>query len=79
MTVQRRKSPDEEFEDDDDIVDREATRTAHDVTETVMQLRMDSEEKQRQLMMLQQRLVDEMFGEQKTKIFYVTFRINNVN
>ncbi|CAF0942879.1 unnamed protein product [Adineta steineri] len=57
VTVQPRKSPDEEFQyDDNDDHDHEATRTAQDVTETVLQLRMDNEEKQRQLMISQQRL-----------------------
>ncbi|CAF0875616.1 unnamed protein product [Adineta steineri] len=57
VTVQPRKSPDEEFQyDDNDDLDHEATRTAQDVTETVLQLRMDNEEKQRQLMISQQRL-----------------------
>ena len=36
----------------------EAMQTAQDVTETVLQLRMDNEEKQRQLIILQQRLVN---------------------
>ncbi len=58
MTVQPRRSPVEEIEhDDDDDNDREATRTAQDITETVLQLRMDNEEKQRQLIIFQQRLV----------------------
>ncbi|CAF1273302.1 unnamed protein product [Rotaria sp. Silwood1] len=51
-TVQPVKSAEEDIEDDD----REATRTAQDVTETVLQLRMDNEEKQRQLIIFQQRL-----------------------
>ena len=41
----------------DEEIDGEATRTAQDVTETVIQLRMDNEEKQRQLILVQQRLV----------------------
>jgi hypothetical protein len=48
---------DEEIEYDDDD-DGEAIRTAHDVTETVLQLRMDNEEKQRQVIIIQQRLVN---------------------
>ena len=40
--------------EDDEI---EATRTAHDVTETVLQLRMENEEKARQVLIVQQRLV----------------------
>ncbi|CAF3686703.1 unnamed protein product [Rotaria sp. Silwood1] len=51
-TVQPVKSAEEDIEDED----REATRTAQDVTETVLQLRMDNEEKQRQLIIFQQRL-----------------------
>ncbi len=47
------KPAEEEIEDDD----AEATRTAQDVTETVVQLRIDNEEKQRQMIILQQRLV----------------------
>lgn len=47
------KPPDEEFEE----YDYEAERTTQGVTETVIQLRMDNEEKQRQLIILQQRLV----------------------
>ncbi len=57
VAVQPTKPSEEEIEDADDD-DHEATRTAQDVTETVLQLRMDSEEKQRQLMILQQRLVN---------------------
>ncbi|CAF4034112.1 unnamed protein product [Rotaria sordida] len=55
VAVQPVKSAEEDIDDDDDD-DGEATRTAHDVTETVLQLRMDNEEKQRQLIILQQRL-----------------------
>jgi hypothetical protein len=42
------------MEDDD----AEATRTAQDVTDTFVQLRIDNEEKQRQTIILQQRLVN---------------------
>ncbi|CAF3016626.1 unnamed protein product, partial [Rotaria sp. Silwood2] len=52
VAVQPVKSTEEDFEDDEG----ELTRTAQDVTETVLQLRMDNEEKQRQLIILQQRL-----------------------
>ncbi|CAF1535181.1 unnamed protein product, partial [Rotaria sordida] len=55
VAIQPVKSAEEDIDDDDDD-DGEATRTAHDVTETVLQLRMDNEEKQRQLIILQQRL-----------------------
>jgi hypothetical protein len=55
IAVQPTKPSEEEIEDDDV---GEATRTAQDVTETVLQLRMDNEEKQRQLIIAQQRLVN---------------------
>lgn len=45
-------------EDDIDDMEAEATRTAQDVTDTVLQLRMENEEKQRQVIILQQRLVN---------------------
>lgn len=56
VATQPPKPSAEELEYDDDD-QNEATRTAHDVTETVLQLRMDSEEQQRQIIILQQRLV----------------------
>lgn len=59
VAVQPAKLTDEDFEDDE----AEATRTAQDVTETVLQLRMDNEEKQRQLIIFQQRLVNKMIKE----------------
>ncbi|CAF4807885.1 unnamed protein product, partial [Rotaria magnacalcarata] len=43
-------------EEDDEDDEREATHTAQGVTETVLQLRMDNEDKQRQTIILQQRL-----------------------
>ncbi|CAF3402984.1 unnamed protein product [Rotaria socialis] len=43
-------------EDDEDDDEREATLTAQGVTDTVLQLRMDNEDKQRQTIILQQRL-----------------------
>lgn len=43
----------------DEEIDADATRTAQDITETVIQLRMDNEEKQRQLIIVQQRLVND--------------------
>jgi len=55
IAVQPTKPSEEEIEDDDV---GEAARTAQDVTETVLQLRMDNEEKQRQLIIAQQRLVN---------------------
>jgi hypothetical protein len=48
------KPSEEDIEDDNG----EATRTAQDVTETILQLRMENEEKQRQLIISQQRLVN---------------------
>jgi hypothetical protein len=54
VATQPPKLPDEEEIED---YENEATRTAQDVTETVLQLRMDTEEKQRQIIILQQRLV----------------------
>lgn len=45
---------------DEDYDQHEATRTANDVTETVLQLRMDNEEQQRQIIILQQRLVSSL-------------------
>ncbi|UJR14558.1 hypothetical protein I4U23_001554 [Adineta vaga] len=54
--VQLRKSPDEELENEDNIEDRETIRAAQDITDTVIQLRMDNEEKQRQIIIFQQRL-----------------------
>ncbi len=72
VAVQPTKPSEEEIDDDG-----EADRTAQDVTETVLQLRMDSEEKQRQLIIAQQRLVNlkrfQMF------FFMLKFRINNEN
>ena len=55
VATQPPKTSAEDLEYDDD--QNEATRTAHDVTETVLQLRMDNEEQQRQIIILQQRLV----------------------
>ena len=54
VAVQPTKPSEEEIEDNDS----EAARTAQDVTETILQLRMDNEEKQRQLIIVQQRLVN---------------------
>ncbi|CAF0743508.1 unnamed protein product [Adineta ricciae] len=56
VTAPTRKSPEEEIESEANIEDHEAIRTAQDITETVMQLRMENEEKQRQLIISQQRL-----------------------
>ena len=55
VATQPSKPSFEEMEDDYD--QNEATRTANDVTETVLQLRMDNEEQQRQIIIIQQRLV----------------------
>lgn len=55
VATQPSKPSFEEMEEDYDQI--EATRTANDVTETVLQLRMDNEEQQRQIIIIQQRLV----------------------
>lgn len=52
-----RKSPDEEVNHDEEHDDQEMLRAAQDITDTVMQLRMENEEKQRQIIIFQQRLV----------------------
>ena len=49
--------PTKQYEDELDDEDNELTKTAQDVTDTVIQLRMETEEKQRQIIILQQRLV----------------------
>lgn len=41
----------------DEEIDPEITKTAQDVTETVLQLRLDNEQKQRKIASLQQLLV----------------------
>lgn len=56
VATQPTKPLTDEMEDYDED-QNEATRTAHDVTETVLQLRMDNEEQQRQIIIIQQRLV----------------------
>jgi hypothetical protein len=62
------KPSEEEIEDD---ADREAARTAQDVTETVLQLRMDNEEKQRQVIILQQRLVNLKTKKKISNLFFL--------
>jgi hypothetical protein len=52
-----RKSPEEEADNDENQEDEEMIRTAQDITDTVLQLRMENEEKQRQIIIFQQRLV----------------------
>ena len=64
-------------EDDDDEDEIEATRTAHDVTETVLQLRMENEEKARQILIVQQRLV--MHSRVSSRFAHPRFRINNAS
>lgn len=59
-------------------IDREAEQTAKDVTETVLQLRMETEEKQRQILILQQRLVSSTIL-RTCRDAHHRFRINNVN
>jgi len=66
VTVQPRKSSEDEIEEHDG----EAVRTAKDVTETILQLRMENEEKQRQLIIYQQRLVN-LQKKNFQKIFFI--------
>lgn len=66
-------------DEDDEELNYEAERTAHDVTETVLQIRMDNEEKQRQIIILQQRLVNCFSLLLRCLFIYLKFRINNVS
>jgi hypothetical protein len=75
VATQSRKPPEEEDIEDDE---NEATRTAQDVTETVLQLRMENEEKQRQIIIIQQRLVS-LNDLPNSKMLMYTSRTNNVN
>ncbi len=75
VATQPRKPPEEEDIEDDE---NEATRTAQDVTETVLQLRMENEEKQRQIIIIQQRLVS-LNDLPNSKMLMYTSRTNNVN
>jgi len=68
----RTESPEQNHNDDLD-------QTAHDVTETVLQLRMDNEDKQRQLIILQQRLVKSVDFQSNKDKYAFAFRTNNVN
>lgn len=68
----RTESPEQNHNDDLD-------QTAHDVTETVLQLRMDNEDKQRQLIILQQRLVKLVDFQSNKDKYAFAFRTNNVN
>ncbi len=74
VAVQPRKTSEDEIEDHDG----EAVRTAKDVTETILQLRMENEEKQRQLIIHQQRLVN-LQKKNFQKFFLFKFRINKKN
>ena len=75
VATQPPKPLDEEEIDD---YEKEATQTAHDVTETVLQLRMENEEKQRQTIILQQRLVSFNYPLNRIPLMFI-FRTNNVN